>query len=54
GRRPGRPAGRPAGRPKSDTANTLKRLADLDGQITKNETELISLRKEFKRLKELL
>ena len=53
-KRPGRPPGRPAGRPKSDTANTLKRLADLDGQITKNETELISLRKEFKRLKELL
>ena len=58
GRPPGRPAGRPAGRPKSNTASntakTLKRLAHLDGQITKHETELISLRKEFKKLKNTL
>ena len=58
GRPPGRPAGRPAGRPKSNTASntakTLKRLAHLDGQITKHETELISLRKEFKQLKNTL
>ena len=57
-KRPGRPPGRPAGRPKSNTASntakTLKRLAHLDGQITKHETELISLRKEFKQLKNTL